>query len=851
MHESKMRNIATAFCTAAMVVVAGCSGGGGSGGGTSAVSPVASAVLSGTVSGTVIKVVNATTGAVLAQTDTAPLSNPPFPFTLSNLPIHVPLKVFFFSGGGAFPLYVGSPTTNVFTILTSGTIDLGFVTMAGGIATPGTQPSSGTISLGTADPSMPPGAAPPPATLTVSTPPPGSAIIVNFSVINFTIGGVGQQHLHVRVDGGTTHHFYNGSSNQVTGGTIVQWQSPTSFRLNGLSVGDHQVTVKLATASDGEFVNPEANPPVVTVTITPPPSNPATLAVTSPSPGASLPSGPITVSFSVEHFTIGGQGQDHLHIYLDGGATASHFYNGSTNQVLDDMGSPVSNMTRLGNSSFEVMGLANGAHSIRLGLANAAHQELQNSEANPPTLNFTIQTPQGMATVSVTSGTSFLSSPVRIAFEVTNFTIGLQGTPHLRFTIDNGPAHDFYNGSGINNDNGVLLNGVHTHVVHWTSTGSFDLFGLGAGPHQVRLALVDGSNNELSNSEAKTTHQFTVQQPPTGDLSLELMLDGLNFPTGLDQAPDGRIFFNDRFNGYVRVIHQGWSLDPAFFCYLEGPAGGEQGLLSLALDPNFSSNHSLYVFYTATGPVNRVSRVTNSGTGCTETVILDNLPTGNVHNGGILTFGPDGKLFVTIGDVDDPNSAQDLDSLAGKILRVNPDGSAPPDNPFYVNGLGNRDKVYSRGHRNSFGLTVHPSTGHLWESENGPTNNDEVNHIEPGGNYGWPIGSGALNQSGLIDPIVVFGMPIAPTEIVGIPSDSSIYPQAYRGNLLMAAWNDGTIRLIIPDPGNPGHPGTTSVAYSGGVGGLVSLMLGSDGYVYVTKGGTGNSDGAIYRVVPH
>src|SRR5262245_36687841 len=145
--------------------------------------------------------------------------------------------------------------------------------------------------------------------------------------------------------------------------------------------------------------------------------------------------------------------------------------------------------------------------------------------------------PPGSPSIVVTSGTTFVSSPVRISFSVADFAIGLPGSPHMTLSIDGGPLNDFYNGSGITSDNGVLLNGFHNHAVHWTSTNSFDRFGLAAGPHSVRLALVDSAE------VASTTHNFTVQQPPSGDLQLQSVLSGLNFPVGLSLAPDGRIFY--------------------------------------------------------------------------------------------------------------------------------------------------------------------------------------------------------------------------------------------------------------------------------------------------------------------
>jgi len=842
------------------LIVGACSGGGSGGGSTPPPAPATGSVtVTGTVSGTVIKVVRADTGVLISQADTAPLPGPPpFPFTLSNIPSGVPVKVFFFSAGQTFPLYFGSPPTNVFTAQTAGSIDLGFVMMSGGTgtATPQNQPSN--VILGPEDQSIPAGIEPPPATLTVTTPAPATgSVIVTFNVQNFSIGGQGQQHLHILVDSGPTHHFFNGQSSKVVddNGQLrsdVVWQSANSFRLNSLSVGQHQVEVSLATASNTEFTNPEAIPLPVNVTINPPPSPPATLTITSPSPGDSLPSGPVLVSFAVQDFTIGSQGAPHLHIYLDGGGTANHFFNAPTNQVLDGNGQPVANITRQSNTSFQITGLSSGPHTIRLVLADAAHQDLPNADANPPILNITNQPPPGTSTVAVTSGTSFPSSPVRVTFSVTNFTIGLPGTPHLRFSIDGGPQHDFYNAVGINSDNGVLLNGVHTHFVHWTATNSFDLFGLAAGPHQVRLVLVDAFNTELTNAGAATTQNFTVQQPPSGELKLQSVLSGLKFPVGLAQASDGRIFFNERLTGNVRVINPGWQLDSTPFCSVSIQISGEQGLLGLALDPNFASNNQIvYVYYTTSGPMNRVSRLTKSGGVCTETVILDNIPSSTIHNGGIIQFGPDGMLYIVIGDADNSSNAQSLTSLAGKILRVNSDGSAPADNPFSSDANANAKKVFSLGHRNSYGFTFHPQTNHLWESENGPDDNDEINRVVAGGNYGWPTWRGIVNKPGFVDPILAFNPVIAPTGIIAIPGDSSIYPPAYRNNLLVAVWNDGTIRLVIPNGTNPDQPGSTSVAFTGGQGGLVSMMLASDGYAYVSKGGTGSSDGIIFQVVPH
>lgn len=464
--------------------------------------------------------------------------------------------------------------------------------------------------------------------------------------------------------------------------------------------------------------------------------------------------------------------------------------------------------------------------------------------------------PPSTSTVAVTSGSTFPSSPVTISFSVTNFTIGLPGTPHLRFSIDNGPLHDFYNGAGINSDNGVLLSGVHTHFVHWTSTTSFDLFGVPTGTHQVRLVLVDQNNQELLG--ASTIHNFTVQQPPVGDLRLESVLGGLNFAVGLSQAPDGRIFYSERVTGAIRIINTStspWQLNPNACVQIPVAVSGEQGLLGLTLDPDFDNNHYVYVYYTAPGAtMNRVARYTELNGVCTnETTILDALPVNVLHNGGIIKFGPDGKLYVAIGDAQDAPLAQIITSLAGKILRVNRDGTAPSDNPFFSDPHVNAKKVFSLGHRNSYGFTFHPQTNDLWESENGPNDNDEINRVLAGGNYGWDGNErgGMLNDPCCIDPILVFNPVIAPTGIIAIPANSPIYPPVYRNNLLVAVWNDGTIRHIILSGANLDQLGGSSVAYTGGQGGLLSLMLGADGYVYVSDFNFSNGSSTIFRVLPH
>lgn len=136
-------------------------------------------------------------------------------------------------------------------------------------------------------------------------------------------------------------------------------------------------------------------------------------------------------------------------------------------------------------------------------------------------------------------------------------------------------------------------------------------------------------------------------------------------------------------------------------------------------------------------------------------------------------------------------------SLAGKVLRVNPDGSAPMDNPFFSNVNANARKVYSLGHRNSYGVTFHRHTGHLWETENGPSDNDEINRAVAGGNYGWPTVGGIANNPSFLNPILAYTPTIAPTGIIAIFENSTVYPAAYRNNLLFVDFNTGRMRRVV------------------------------------------------------
>jgi glucose/arabinose dehydrogenase len=544
------------------------------------------------------------------------------------------------------------------------------------------------------------------------------------------------------------------------------------------------------------------------------------------------PSAPGRFPFTLASLPVG----SNLRLFFISNGSLFPFYLGGTNVFSFNSAGPI-------DLGFVTMNIGTGRSTPEFPPQNVT-PKTENPNIPPGLI------PGSSPAVSITipvAGASVPVGPVTVSFVVQNHTIGNPGTSHLHFYLDtDATAYNFYGGNGINDDNGVLYNGVHTHFVHWKSATSFDVFGLPSTAHTVRLALADQNHNELANTEATKILNFSVNQPPIGDLQLQPVLTGLNFPVGLALAPDGRVFFNERLTGKIRIINPQWQLVSTQFCQIPIATSGEQGLLGLALDPDFANNKFVYVYHTASSPLrNRVVRYTESSGSCTqETIILDNLPASTNHNGGIIQFGPDGKLYVIIGDAENTANAQTMTSLAGKILRVNPDGSAPSDNPFFSNANVNAKLVFSLGHRNSYGFTFHPHTTHLWESENGPADNDEINRAVAAGNYGWPTVKGIAGNPSFRDPILAYTPTIAPTGIITIPENSSTYPVAYHNNLLFVDFNGGKIRRVVLSGADLTQLGTSSIAYNGGQGGLLSLMLGADGHVYVSN------TNAIFKVVP-
>ena len=222
---------------------------------------------------------------------------------------------------------------------------------------------------------------------------------------------------------------------------------------------------------------------------------------------------------------------------------------------------------------------------------------------------------------------------------------------------------------------------------------------------------------------------------------VEIYKSDLDFPVDMIRVPGSRkIFFTEKMTGKIRVL-RGRRLLRRPCANLRVYNDRERGAAGITLDPDYIENRYLYVYFQSRAhDDNRVVRFTVAGNLCTErTVIIEGIEQAPIHNGGQLEF-LDGYLFVSTGDAEAPASAQDTTGLSGKILRIYPDGSIPEDNPFPEEPLLPRNPVWSYGHRNPYGLAVRPETSQLFESENGPTCDDEVNFIQKGANYGWGIG---------------------------------------------------------------------------------------------------------------
>lgn len=333
-------------------------------------------------------------------------------------------------------------------------------------------------------------------------------------------------------------------------------------------------------------------------------------------------------------------------------------------------------------------------------------------------------------------------------------------------------------------------------------------------------------------------------------IGTQVLLTNLEVPWSIAFAPDGRMFFTER-PGRVRVVQNGQLLQQPAFTFNDVFAGSESGALGMTLHPSFAQNHFAYVVYTARrsdgANVNRLVRFRESNNVFTDAaVLLDNIPAATVHAGSRVRFGPDGKLYVSTGDAADPNLSQTLSSLAGKILRLNDDGTTPADNPF-------GSPVWTWGHRHPQGIDWHPATDQMWATEHGGSHRDELNRIVKGSNYGWPIIQGDETRPDMVTPVLFFIPAIAPS---GLSFYRGTRIPQFRDNIFFTALAGMHLHRVRLDPSDATRVAATERLFEQRYGRIRDVVTGPDGYLYFS---TSNRDGRntpvstddrILRIVP-
>jgi glucose/arabinose dehydrogenase len=316
-------------------------------------------------------------------------------------------------------------------------------------------------------------------------------------------------------------------------------------------------------------------------------------------------------------------------------------------------------------------------------------------------------------------------------------------------------------------------------------------------------------------------------------------------------APDGRLFVAEQ-TGALRVIENG-NLLPDPFATVTVDATGERGLLGVAFDPNFATNGFVYVYYTVPGDPaanvpahNRISRFTAAGNvasgGEAPIFELDGLSAATNHNGGAIHFGPDGKLYVGVGENANGANAQSFATVLGKMLRLNADGTIPDDNPFVDTTVGKNRAIWALGLRNPYTFAFQPGTGRMFINDVGASTAEEIDDGIAGSNYGWPTCEGFCGNPSFRDPLYAYGHTGSPRAcaITGgafYNPPVAQFPSAYLGTYFFGDLCGGWIRRFDPAT-------ATATDFASGIAQPVDLAVSSTGELYYLARGAG----AVYRI---
>jgi glucose/arabinose dehydrogenase len=358
-----------------------------------------------------------------------------------------------------------------------------------------------------------------------------------------------------------------------------------------------------------------------------------------------------------------------------------------------------------------------------------------------------------------------------------------------------------------------------------------------ANPLRTVMGIVLGTATMLA---ARDVSAITL---PSGFTEFPVA-SGLSNPTAMAFAPDGRLFVCQQ-GGSLRVIRNG-SLLPTPFLTVSVDSSGERGLLGVAFDPDFTNNQYVYIYYTPSTPnLHRVSRFTAAGDVASggETVILTipDASSASNHNGGAMKFARDGTLMIAVGERAQSSNSQTLGNLLGKLLRINPDGTIPTDNPFYNTATGNNRAIWALGLRNPFTFDIHPTTGRLWVNDVGGGSWEEINEGVAGANYGWPTTEGYTSDPRYRSPLYAYSHSEG-CAIIGAafyaPSQFH-FPASYTDTYFFADLCSNWIRNVNPANGNAVTTFATQT-----VGTPVDLDVGPDGNLYYLA----RSGGVVRRI---
>ena len=357
-----------------------------------------------------------------------------------------------------------------------------------------------------------------------------------------------------------------------------------------------------------------------------------------------------------------------------------------------------------------------------------------------------------------------------------------------------------------------------------------------------------------------------AQQPPAAQtfdsrhyrIRAVTLTDDLDHPWGLAFLPDGRMLVTERV-GRLRIVSPNGTLSDPIAGVPEVYAEGQGGLLDVALAPDFAQSRMIYLSFAEPGDGGGGTSVARARLGESENrlenvqVIFRQQPKvgGGAHFGSRLVFARDGTLFITTGDRQNRPFVQDLSKLQGKVIRIRPDGTIPPDNPF-VHRSGARPEIWSYGHRNMQGAALHPETGQLWTVEHGARGGDELNAPKAGRNYGWPVITYGVDYSGarigegqrkegMEQPVHYWDPSIAPSGLMFYTGDK--FPN-WKGNAFVGALGFQLVARLELD----GERVRSEERLLEGYGQRIrAVVQGPDGYIYLL---TDDDDGRIVRLEP-